>query len=456
MSLRGRVTLGIFGTTVALLLALCAVVYLRVRTDRLRALDEGLAAQARALGTMVELDHGEWEVDVEKDGQAVVASLAGWEVWTPGGEKLGQGGLALPAAEPGDTSARDARVGGIDARIVTKTVEVELDDQPEGEMDDVAVLGRTPVVVRVAVDAAPLRADLVALLGLLAATGGVFSVFAAGLAYAVAGRVLAPLRRMAERAEAVEEPSDAPQLPLSGSGDEIDRLARTLNRAFARLHAAWSRQARFTADAAHELRTPLASIRTEAEVSLRRPRAAEDYRASLEGIAEAAARMHHTLDAMLLLARAESGARPTAKVDLVEIAREVVRRAPGQWVNVRVEGPPSLAVPGDAALLESLLRNLVDNSLRHTPTGGSVTVSLSNGGPMARLVVRDTGHGIPPAALAHVFDRFFRVDEARSPEDGGAGLGLSIVRAVAERHGGHARVESEPGKGTAVTVELPC
>ena len=214
-----------------------------------------------------------------------------------------------------------------------------------------------------------------------------------------------------------------------------------------RLQERFDQQARFTADASHELRTPLALIRTEVDVALRREREPAEYREALNGVRSGAERMQGILEALLLLARADAGGRiEEADLDLQDLAREVAGPVP-------VGGAPA-PMRGDARLLGILIRNLVSNAVQHTPNG-SVRVTTGVEGDTVTLTVADQGDGIPPGALARVTERFFRVDSARSRDQGGSGLGLSIVDTVARLHRGTVQIESELGRGTTVTVKFP-
>ncbi len=223
---------------------------------------------------------------------------------------------------------------------------------------------------------------------------------------------------------------------------------------FRRLEDAWARQAAFTADAAHELRTPLAVVRTQAEVALRNDRTVEVYRAALAHVLAASVRMQDVLEGLLVLARGDERL-DGAPCDLVEVVRGACgRAAPRAGVALLVDAPARADARGDARLLGLLVDNLVANALRHTASG-VVRVGVVAEPAAWRIDVEDTGEGIAPEHLGRVFERFYRVDPARSRAEGGAGLGLSIVRAVATRHGGSVELRSTPGAGTTVSVRLP-
>lgn len=293
------------------------------------------------------------------------------------------------------------------------------------------------------------------------ATLAIALVLAAGAAWMAVRYLTRPLREIAAAAARIEHGRGEAEIPGSGAGDEIDALAGALERAFSRLRDAYERQARFASDAAHELRTPVAAVLAQAEVATRRERSVDQYRETMARIVEAARRMQQTLDALLLVAR---GGSDTARVregvaDLVSVVREATAScdalACSRAVALEVTGPGSAPLAGDPRLLGILVRNLVENAVAHSVPGSSVDITVAVGTAEATLRVHDRGHGIPADALPYVFDRFYRVDESRSRATGGSGLGLSLVRLIAELHGGTASAESSVGVGTTMTVHLP-
>ncbi len=243
--------------------------------------------------------------------------------------------------------------------------------------------------------------------------------------------------------------------------DELARLARTFNELLDRLEAAHTTQQRFLADASHELRTPLTVLRGEIEVALRRERTGEDYREVLQSAREEIERLSRLTENLLALARADAGEGIAAReeVDLAALCQEVARKLSSlsglTGVAVSVDAASPTFVHGDSVALERVFANLVENALRYTPRGEGVTLSVATEAGAALVRVRDTGPGIPAEHLPHLFERFYRVDKARSREFGGAGLGLSIVQALIEAHGGSVSVASEVGQGTEFCVRLP-
>lgn len=216
---------------------------------------------------------------------------------------------------------------------------------------------------------------------------------------------------------------------------------------------------RFMADAAHELRTPIAVLRTRAEVALQGEYSASGCADTLRAMAAEAERLGHVVDELLLLARAESGERPVARERFylddvaIEAALPLRALAHARGVTLQLDEFEATAVHGDAALVRELVNVLLDNAIKFTAAGGRVGVRVSPG-PVPTIVVEDTGCGIAPEALPHVFERFYRGDSARS-RAGGAGLGLSIAQWIAEAHGARITLESTPGVGTRATVRFP-
>jgi len=285
----------------------------------------------------------------------------------------------------------------------------------------------------------------------LASFGGVF----------LAGRALSPIDKLTRLARRISAEELGQRLDLRLPDDEVGRLARTFDEMIARLDEAFRRQREFTADASHELRTPLTVIKGQTEVALSRPRDADSYRQVLRAVNEEVDRMIRLVASLLTLARADAGQIPlTFEVvslsELVAAAVEQVRPVVGQRdIELHLEPSPAVTLRADEDLLLQLVLNLLDNAGKYTPSGGRVTVGWAVVDGQVEVWVRDTGVGIAPEYLPHVFERFYRVDKARSRAEGGAGLGLSICRWIVEAHSGSISVESAPGNGSTFTVRLP-
>lgn len=219
------------------------------------------------------------------------------------------------------------------------------------------------------------------------------------------------------------------------------------------------RQRRFTADASHELRTPLAIIKANTGQALESEWSPDRYRESMAAIAEAAERQRRLVEDLLFLARGDAGClardlAPTSVLEVLEEAFDALPRAGRPEVRLHLDDP-DLMVPGSGFELTRLITNLLENAVRYTPPEGSIALTAGRKGGKVRITVADTGEGIAPEHLSRLTERFYRADSARSRRDGGSGLGLAICRSIAEAHGGHLWIESELGRGTTVTVELP-
>jgi heavy metal sensor kinase len=243
--------------------------------------------------------------------------------------------------------------------------------------------------------------------------------------------------------------------------DELGYLAQTFNAMIARLQRSFEEVRRFTADAAHELRTPLAAMRTEAEVALRSPRSPERDERVLENLLEEIERLTRLVSHLLFLCREETGVGIgdfcPARLDVVvsDVCEHMKVAAREKGLDLLVERADACEVNGEADRLRQLFFNLLDNAIKYTQTGGKVFVETQVSSGQALVTVTDTGIGISAEHLPHVFDRFYRVDSSRSGDTAGTGLGLAICRSIAEAHTGRLEIASTPGIGTRVTLVIP-
>lgn len=283
-----------------------------------------------------------------------------------------------------------------------------------------------------------------------------FLVFGIGV-WLLSGRVLAPLKRVTAAAARVSGEDLSQRVPVPQSRDELHEMAVTINHMLGRLQESFETQRRFTADASHELRTPVTAITGHASYVLRRTHPTPEQVDSLTVIRREADRMGKLVNDLLELARADAGfSLQRTPMNLVEVAEAVhVEVAPvvgDSTVEVHTDGPV-VEVVGDPARLKQVLLNLVQNAVNAGAT--HVQVSVQREKQEVRLEVLDDGPGIPPEAIPHLFERFYRVDGARSTRGNGSGLGLSIVRWIVQQHAGTVSVESKLGEGTVFTVLLP-
>jgi two-component system heavy metal sensor histidine kinase CusS len=286
-------------------------------------------------------------------------------------------------------------------------------------------------------------------------------VLSGGLGYVLARKALAPIERLRRSTQEITADRLDRRLPVVNPQDELGRLTETLNAMIARLERSFAEIRRFTADASHELRTPLTAIRTEAEVALAKPLGLADHQQLLGSILEECDRLTRLADQLLALAREDARAARHAHepVDLAGLVGDVTETmrpvAEVKGLGLRVEASEPVSVRGDAGRLREVFFNVLDNGIKYTPEGGEVEIRLGRHGPEAVVTVRDTGIGIPAEHVPHVFDRFYRVDKARSRAEGGTGLGLSIAQSIVVAHGGCIELASTPGQGTTCTVRLP-
>jgi heavy metal sensor kinase len=286
-------------------------------------------------------------------------------------------------------------------------------------------------------------------------------LLAAGGGSLLARRALGPVERMREAAHRISAEHLAERLRETGAGDELDRLARTLNQMLGRLDEAFNQVRRFSADASHELQTPLTILRGELEVALRAPRSSEEYRQVLWSALEEIDRIASLTDGLLLLARADAGVLRMDRhpLDLADLVADVYGRvkvlADSRSIHLALGRVEPVPIRGDYDRLNRLLLNLLDNGIKYTDPGGRVTLSLEGEGEWATLRVSDTGIGLSPKEGERIFQRFYRTAEAHSRGEGGHGLGLAIARSIAEAHGGKIQVHSAPGQGSTFTVLLP-
>jgi heavy metal sensor kinase len=277
----------------------------------------------------------------------------------------------------------------------------------------------------------------------------------------MARRVLQPIETITREARTIEAQDLNRRLPVANPQDEIGQLVGVLNSLLSHLEGAFVQMRQFTADAAHELRTPLAVLRCGMEVVTARARSVEEYQEALGAAIEEVSCLSRIVDNLFTLARADAGNQEFTweLVDLRELVQEVYEQAElmaeAKGLSVSLHTNGEVSIRGDCLRLKQLFLNLVDNAVKYTAAGGSIHLAIEREEQWTKVVVEDTGIGIPAEALPHIFDRFYRVDKARSLDDAGGGLGLSICQWVAQAHGGRITVQSRVGSGSTFIVSLP-
>jgi heavy metal sensor kinase len=279
--------------------------------------------------------------------------------------------------------------------------------------------------------------------------------------YLLMRRALRPVDEITQSAERITSRNLSERLPVAQTGDELERLSVGLNRMIARLDESFQHIHRFSADASHELRTPLTILRGELEAAAQQPQITPELRETLGSALEETERLSRIVESLMAISRLDAGeARmERTRFDLAELTSSTTEQmrllAEDKDIALRCEAEQQVRVEGDRARLKQVIVNLVDNAIKYTYPGGLVGVKVCATNGRAMLEVKDNGVGIPPEALPHIFERFYRVDKARSRQMGGAGLGLSITKAIVTAHGGQVRVESVEGEGSRFLVELP-
>ena len=287
-------------------------------------------------------------------------------------------------------------------------------------------------------------------------------IIASGFGYWISRRALRPVRQITEAARTIGAQSLGRRLEMLHSGDELQGLSETLNEMFARLEASFSRITQFTADASHELRTPVTLIRTEAELAIRKSRTEAEYREALQHILAEAEKTTRLIEELLALARADSGTENLRlqPAETGELLREVTgiwaQAAEARGLQLAVDAPTNpLWTMADSAAMQRVLGILLDNAIRYTPSPGEIRIAVAVDGSRLNIDVQDSGIGISAEDLPRIFERFYRADPARHRESGGVGLGLAIAQWIVKQHAGQLEVSHTPGNGTRFRVSLP-
>jgi two-component system heavy metal sensor histidine kinase CusS len=427
-----------------------AAMWLALKQRLIRDVDAALLERVRGLETVLEVEQPESREQIKVELSEFAREVQNGELTRLSDSR---GVLLAPGGAP-RLFARSLRLttpvffsveeGGLRFRVFGREF------QRRGESYN--VLAAAPLTPVYSILHGFLRAMLLMAPLLLAAS-------AAG-GYWLSRRALMPVDEITRTARSIHVHNLSQRVPDPGTGDELQRLSEAWNEVLERLDESVERMRRFTADASHELRTPIALIRATAELALRRQRSGEQYRSALMTIKAEAEHMTNLAESLLLAARADSGGAdmPLAPADVNLIAAQIVDEnqplALARNIQLRAvtAGHPAIASV-NAAGVRRIITILVDNALKYTPAYGDVTVRVSQASSGVEIAVEDSGDGIAPASLPHIFERFYRADPSRT-DRAGAGLGLSIAQALARAHGSEIAVQSAPGAGSRFSVFL--
>lgn len=449
MSIRLRVAV-IFAIALAVAFSLGSwLLVSQLRAVMLQSLDAGLSTQLAQAGKLF--------AEVGSGRRAHPAGL-------PPGDYIAQ--LIDPTGRVRASTEDAGRVSLLTgselrrARHTKITLTTTVDGDPERIMA-AALAGRPGWVSVVGTSLESFDATVAAVVSRLA-IGGTVLVLIAGLgAYGLARVALAPVERLRREAAALSERDTSLRLAVPATKDEVAALAGTMNDLLSRLHDALSRQRAFVADASHELRTPFAVLSAELELAAKPGRSHRELTEAVANASEETARLRRLTDDLLLLATSDED-RLTPRTETTDLSDLLTRaadlaadRAQAAGVSCRVDAPAALMVSVDPGQLRRAVDNLIDNALRFAPDGTEITVSARAEAEDVVIEVADAGPGFPADYLAHAFERFSRPDGGRARAEGGAGLGLSIVDAIARAHGGRVTVGNRPAGGAVVHIDLP-
>ncbi len=457
LSIRAKLTLWYFGFAALVLAAFAVAIYLYFSYGILNTIDASLRIYAERFAQAV--GHPSANEEASQPGVLILAPQF-VSVLNRDGKVTDQipdaEGHEVPVIKPALERAAREWKAQFDEVSLSPTEHVRIITWPardeDGELFFVVVGQSLRDVQRAQNQLILLLAVANPLALLLASLGGLW----------LASRALSPVDRLTRAAERIGRGNLSERVEERRSRDEIGRLATTFNQMISRLEQAFERERRFTADASHELKTPLAILRGDIEVALRRERAPEEYRRVLRSSLEEISRLTRLTDDLLTLARSDAG---ESVLELEQVHLDVLASAASAYVALLAksagvaltyDAPISpIVVEGDQKRLNQLVVNLLDNAIKYTPAGGSVRLSLGVEDSNAVIEVSDTGRGIPAASLPHIFERFYRQTDPRDSRVTGFGLGLAITKWIVDAHGGSIEAASQEGGGASFTVRLP-
>ena len=466
-TVRARLTLWYVSLLAAILVVVLVMVYVLLARALYVRIDDSLQAVVQIAATSLTNDLAEGQT-VDDAARSTAAELASRQqlvaIYDGHGRLLGEAGreddIVVPLPPTGEIPAD----GGVS--LLTIVEADDLDDRHRLALRRVTIPPGVEYVIVVGSSLEPTDEELESLRGILAYLVPLSLVVAGIGGWFLAARSLSPVVAMADRARKIGVESLNARLPVANPRDELGLLAETFNELLARLETSVEQQRQFMADASHELRTPVNIARTAARVALQQPtRTEHEYRETLEIVEQESIRLSHIVDDLFTLTRADAGNYPlrTMPMYLDEVIDDVVRAArvvaTTRDVSITVECLHTAAFTGDEDLIRRLIMNVVDNAIRYSPAKGTVRVALDRAGDLYAVSVSDQGPGIATEVQSRIFERFYRVDTARTHDgvgQGGAGLGLALARWIAHAHGGDITLAASSRLGSTFVITLPC
>jgi heavy metal sensor kinase len=465
-TVRARLTLWYVSLLAAILVVVIVMIYVLLARALYVRIDDSLRVITQIVATSLANDLAEGQ-GADDAARSTAGELASRQhlvaIYDGRGRLMGEAGreddIAIPMRPAGEIRADG------DADLVTIVEADDLDDRHRLAFRRVTIPPGVEYIIVVGSSLEPIDEELESLRGILSYLVPLSLIVAGIGGWFLAGRSLSPVVSMADRARKIGVESLSARLPVANPRDELGRLAETFNELLARLEASVEQQRQFMADASHELRTPVTIARTAARVALQQTTRTEgEYRETLAIVEQETIRLSRIVDDMFTLTRADAGNYPvrTTPMYLDEVVDDVVRAArvvaATRDVSITVACVQSAAFTGDEELIRRLIINVLDNAVRYSPAGGTVAVALDRAGGVYAISVTDQGPGIAAEVRSRIFERFYRVDAARTHDgvsDGGAGLGLALARWIAHAHGGDIRLATSSRLGSTFVITLP-
>lgn len=454
-SLRLRFAVSFSLVTTIILLTLLPFVYLLIRRQMTADIDRQLRIDWALIEAHLESDGNsgiQWRKSSPATPQSPGYANSWFDVWE------GDRALLTHWPEHGSAALEPPSPLTENGRYVSVPLS---DGRPARTYQMPFVISGQPIMLRVFRDESAHRATLRRIVLGLSFGMPVAVLLAAWGGHAMAGRALRPVGDMAATARRITSDSLGSRLPNPNPHDELGQLATVLNETLHRLESSFGALKRFTADASHELRTPLTALRSVGEAALREARSPEELRETIGSMLEEAQRLHDLADTLLLLARAGSGRMPVQRetISLESLVRDACERlevlASEKNQRIEITAAPGISLLADPVLLRQAFTNVLHNAIRYSPADSQIRVTTGKRGGESFLEITDEGPGIPEEHREKIFDRFHRIDKARSRADGGTGLGLAIAKLFVEQHGGRIELECPPSGGSTFRIVLP-